>query len=122
MFDAGFTELLLVFVVALIVIGPERMPEAVRAVLSFSRTVKRTLHNARLEIEKQIGADDIRRQLHNEEIMRSLNESKAAIENAVNETGDVIKETGNTIHQSVSQPAPVAPPTKNEPPADNRQP
>lgn len=111
MFDAGFTELLLVFVVALIVIGPERMPETVRAILSFSRTVKRSLHNARVELEKQIGADDIRRQLHNEEIMRSLNESKSAIENAVNETG-------HSIHQSIGLP----PATNNESPVDRNPP
>lgn len=105
MFDVGFLELLVVFIVALIVIGPERMPEAVRTVLSFSRTLKRTLHNARMEIEKQIGADDIRRQLHNEDIMRSLNASKAAIDNAV-------AETGHSMHQLADQASlkPLAPP------------
>ncbi len=103
MFDVGFLELLVVFVVALIVIGPERMPEAVRSAMSFSRTLKRTLHNARMEVERQIGADDIRRQLHNEEIMRSLNESKAAIQSAVNETGDVLQATDKELRIASAQ-------------------
>jgi sec-independent protein translocase protein TatB len=97
MFDVGFLELLLVFVLALLVIGPERMPEVVRTVLSASRTIKRSLHNARMEVEKHIGADDIRRELHNEEIMRTLNESKTAMQHVVTGTNGIIQQTEKQI-------------------------
>lgn len=102
MLDIGFLELLLVFIVALLVIGPKRMPEAVRAFLSLTRTLTRSLHNARREVERQIGADDIRRQLHNEEVMRSLNESKAAIENAINETGSELDRIKSSVADAQS--------------------
>ena len=68
----GFFEILLIAVVALLVVGPQRMPEAVRSVALTVGRIKRTLGAARREIEKQIGADDIRRQLHNEEIIETL--------------------------------------------------
>lgn len=72
MFDIGFSELIVCAIVALLVIGPERMPEAVRTVGLWIGRFKRGLRETRSEIERQMGVDDIRRQLHNEDIMRSL--------------------------------------------------
>jgi sec-independent protein translocase protein TatB len=69
----GFFEILLIAVVTLLVVGPERMPEAVRTVALTIGRIKRSFNSAKEEIEKQVGADDIRRQLHNEEVMESLN-------------------------------------------------
>ena len=83
MFDIGFTELLLCLVVALVVIGPEQLPETVRTIGLWIGRLKRSLRETRSEIERQIGADDIRRQLHNEEIMRSLEETRRSMEEAI---------------------------------------
>ena len=66
MFDIGFPELLLISVVALVVIGPEKLPETVRTVALWIGRLKRSLSNIRLELENEIGADEIRQQLHNE--------------------------------------------------------
>jgi sec-independent protein translocase protein TatB len=43
-------------------------------------------------VERELGADEIRRQLHNESIMKSLNESPQAIQRALNETADAIND------------------------------
>lgn len=72
MFDISFFELLLCAIVALVVIGPERLPETVRGVSLWIGRLKRSLRETRSELEKQLGTDDIRRQLHNEEIMQNL--------------------------------------------------
>ena len=72
----GLFEILLIAVVTLLVVGPERMPEAVRSVALTIGRIKRSLDGARKEIEKQIGADEIRRQLHNESVMESLEKMK----------------------------------------------
>ncbi|MFT6388771.1 MAG: sec-independent protein translocase protein TatB [Cellvibrionaceae bacterium] len=72
----GFFEILLIAIVTLLVVGPERMPEAVRTVALTIGRLKRSLEGARSEIEKQVGADDIRRQLHNEAIMENLDKIK----------------------------------------------
>lgn len=68
----GLFEILLIAVVTLLVVGPERMPEAVRSVALTIGRVKRFFNNARQEIEKQVGADDIRQQLHNEAVMEQI--------------------------------------------------
>ena len=76
MFDISFFELILCAIVGLVVIGPERLPETVRAVSLWIGRLKRSLRETRSELERQIGADDIRRQLHNEESMQSLEKTR----------------------------------------------
>lgn len=76
MFDIGFFELLIIVVVGLLVIGPERLPTTVRTVGLWIGRIKRTLTETRREIEEQLGADEIRRELRNEEIMRNLERMK----------------------------------------------
>ncbi|TLM79084.1 Sec-independent protein translocase protein TatB [Microbulbifer harenosus] len=80
MFDIGFFELLLVGAVGLVVIGPERLPDAVRTTVRWWTQIKQTLGSAREELEREVGADDIRRELHNERVLRELRESKAEME------------------------------------------
>lgn len=83
MFDIGFTELLVCLVVGLVVIGPEQLPGAVRSVSLWIGRLKRSLRETRTEIERQIGADDIRRQLHNEDIMQRIEETRQKLENSI---------------------------------------
>lgn len=86
MFDIGFTELLLCLVVALVVIGPEQLPGTVRTIGLWIGRLKRSLRETRSEIERQIGADDIRRQLHNEEIMQSIEATRQQFQNSILES------------------------------------
>jgi sec-independent protein translocase protein TatB len=79
-FDIGFFELLLVGIVGLVVIGPERLPDAVRTTVRWWTQIKQTLGNAREELEREVGADEIRRELHNERVLRELRESKEEME------------------------------------------
>ena len=72
----GLFEILLIAVVTLLVVGPERMPEAVRSTALTIGRIKRMFNNAKAEVEKQVGADEIRMQLHNEEVMASLERVK----------------------------------------------
>ena len=69
MFDVGFTELLLVALVALLVLGPERLPGAARTAGLWVGRLKRSFNAIKSEVEREIGADEIRRQLHNENIL-----------------------------------------------------
>ena len=78
MFDIGLFELLVVGGVGLIVIGPERLPGAIRTGALWLGRIKRSVLETRREIEQSIGADEIRRELRNEEIMASLEKLKEA--------------------------------------------
>jgi len=81
-FDIGFFELLLIAIVGLLVIGPERLPETVRSIALWIGRIKRSVRQTRDQIEQQIGADDIRRQLHNEEVMQRLAEAEQSLNEA----------------------------------------
>jgi sec-independent protein translocase protein TatB len=77
MFDIGFSELLLVGLVALLVLGPERLPGAVRTASLWIGRLKRSFSAIKAEVEREIGADEIRRQLHNEQVLELEREMKA---------------------------------------------
>lgn len=72
MFDIGFPELVLIAIVGLLVIGPERLPEALRTLGLWLGRMRRNLSRVKAEIEKEIGMDEVRRQLHNEAVMEEM--------------------------------------------------
>ena len=76
MFGISFSELLLVGLVALLVLGPERLPGAARTAGLWVARLKRRFNAITQEVEREIGADEIRRQLHNEHILSMEEEAK----------------------------------------------
>ena len=67
MFDIGFWEMGLIGVVALIVIGPERLPKVAATVGFWVGKLRAQAFNIRAEIEKEINADELREALHRQE-------------------------------------------------------
>ncbi|MFJ2366275.1 Sec-independent protein translocase protein TatB [Pseudomonas sp. NPDC087697] len=103
MFGISFSELLLVGLVALLVLGPERLPGAARTAGLWIGRLKRSFNAIKQEVEREIGADEIRRQLHNEHIL-SLEQEARKILNPTQQPTPV--ET--VAEQAVQAPAPVA--------------
>ncbi len=71
MLDIGFAELLVVSAVALFVVGPERLPSAIRAISLWLGKVRRGFEEIKA---------DVSRELHNEEVMRALRESRDEVQ------------------------------------------
>ncbi len=63
MFDIGFTELLLIGVVALIVVGPERLPSVIRTTLGYVRQIKSSFANVRDEVERELDLNHLKEDL-----------------------------------------------------------
>lgn len=84
MFDIGFPELLLIAIIGLLVIGPERLPEALRTLGLWIGRMRRSFINVKTEIEKEIGMDEIRRQLHNEAVMEEMKRIERDVRDSVN--------------------------------------
>ncbi|WP_428790747.1 Sec-independent protein translocase protein TatB [Vibrio profundum] len=59
MFDVGFGELVLVFVVALVVLGPERLPHAIRSVARFVATAKSMANNIKQEVADELNVQEL---------------------------------------------------------------
>ena len=83
MFDIGFSELVFIAVITLVVVGPERLPETVRSISLWIGRIKQMFSTAQKDLENEVGMDDIRRQLYNEKIMRDISDSKADIDSVI---------------------------------------
>ncbi|GAA6894244.1 Sec-independent protein translocase protein TatB [Helicobacter pylori] len=62
MFGMGFFEILVVLVVAIIFLGPEKFPQAVVDVVKFFRAVKKTLNDAKGTLDKEINIEEIKKE------------------------------------------------------------
>ena len=63
MFDIGFLELMVVAILGLLVLGPERLPKAARSVGLLLGKVRRTVNNVQDELERQVRAEELREKL-----------------------------------------------------------
>ncbi len=70
MFDIGFLELLLIGIVMLLVVGPERLPGVARTCGLWFGRLRNSLQDFRASLEEEIGMDEVRRELHNESMMQ----------------------------------------------------
>lgn len=63
MFDIGFTEILLIGVVALIVVGPERLPGLIRTTLGYIRQFKASFSQIKSDVERELDLADLKKDL-----------------------------------------------------------
>lgn len=97
MFDIGFMELVLIAIVSLIVIGPERLPGAIRTATLWIGRAKRSFNQVKSEIEREINADEIRRQLHNESIMAGIEKARKQADTLVQAAKHNVDEFDNEM-------------------------
>ncbi|MGA1741918.1 MAG: Sec-independent protein translocase protein TatB [Pseudohongiellaceae bacterium] len=83
MTGVGFFEILLIGVVGLLILGPDKLPGALRTMALWIGRFRRSFDDIKRDIEKEIGADEIRRQLRNEAIMDKFQEGKKQITDTV---------------------------------------
>jgi sec-independent protein translocase protein TatB len=63
MFDLGFGELLLIALVALVVLGPERLPKAARFAGLWVRRARAQWYSVKSELERELAAEELKRNL-----------------------------------------------------------
>ena len=83
MFDVGFWEILLILILALVVIGPERLPGAARKAGYFVGKARRYIEGVRNEVESELDVNEFKRMLHNQEVQ--INELQQQIKAGVDE-------------------------------------
>lgn len=84
MFDIGFSELLMVAVVALVVIGPERLPGVARNVGRFAGRLQRYVHDIKKDFNREVEFEEIKRLQHEmETTVQSMQESMRAVETSL---------------------------------------
>lgn len=80
MFEVGFSEMVVIAVIALIVLGPERLPKAARMVGALARRARSAVSNLRNELEREIAADELK---------RHLKEAEQSVQSAMQEVARV---------------------------------
>ncbi|TBN43076.1 Sec-independent protein translocase protein TatB [Pseudomonas sp. BGI-2] len=114
MFGISFSELLLVGLIALLVLGPERLPGAARTAGLWVGRLKRSFNAIKQEVEREIGADEIRRQLHNEHIL-SLEQEARKIFTPTQQEATPVQPVEPVAEQTIHAPAAVPAPAATEP-------
>ncbi len=101
MFDIGFPELILVGIIALVVIGPERLPKVARtAGLLFGRA-RRYVSDIKVEIEKEIKLDEVR--AFQEKMQQSTANAKHLIIEEVQKASESVKDVADEASATITE-------------------
>lgn len=84
MFDIGFSEVLLLAVISLVVLGPERLPHAARLAGAWLGKARRVYFDFKHQVESEIHAQEIEERLN--KLQQQLNQSANALNHLPTET------------------------------------
>lgn len=97
MFDIGFTELLVIAVVALVVLGPERLPKAARFAGLWVRRARAQWHSVKDELERELAADELKRNL--DAARQTMHET----EQSIRAGGDAVKHEFEQVRAEIDE-------------------
>lgn len=80
MFQIGFLEILIIFIFGLIIIGPKRLPEVTKTIIKFYKKIENKFADFKNDIEDDIGADELKKDVFNELRMEELEKNEELID------------------------------------------
>ena len=102
MFDIGFSELMVIAVVALIVIGPERLPKVARAAGHLFGRMQRYVNDVKSDISREMALDDLRK------LQASMQDTARSIEQSVSQemqsAETEMNKIGNDAQAALNEP------------------
>jgi len=101
MFDIGFTELMVIGVVALIVIGPERLPRVARTAGALLGRLQRYVAEVKADINREVELDELRK------MKDSVQQAASEFESSMNED---LRKAESDLNRSVAEAAGEVPP------------
>ena len=112
MFDIGFSELVLLMVVGLVVLGPKRLPVAIRTVMSWVKTIRGLAANVQNELKQElklqelqdsIKAESLNLQTLSPELSKTVEELKAQADKMKAELEDKAAQAGTTVEEQIKE-------------------
>ena len=97
MFDIGFSELLLVLIVGLVVLGPQRLPIAIRTVMGWVRTIRGLAANVQNELAQELKLQELKESIKKAE---ELNLSSLSPE--LSKTVEELKQSADKMQQDLN--------------------
>ena len=112
MFDVGFSEIVVIAVVALIVIGPERLPKVARTLGHLFGRMQRYVNDVKADISREMELDELRKlQASMQDAAHSIEQSVSKEITSTEAQLNSISESAASAVQPVAETPPVAPAT-----------
>ena len=102
MFDIGFSEIVVIAVVALIVIGPERLPKAARTLGHLFGRLQRYVNDVKADINREIELDELRKL--QKEVQTAATELKSSVESAAHGVESGVRDVERELNTAGTQP------------------
>ncbi len=99
MFDMGFTELILIGIVGLVVIGPERLPGVARTAGKYFGKLRRFMTNVKADVESELRADELR------DILNKQQDELQSLKKVVDEVGKDVDTGVSKMEAEIDQAA-----------------
>ncbi|VTU06488.1 Sec-independent protein translocase protein TatB [Actinobacillus porcinus] len=103
MFDIGFSELVLVFIVGLVVLGPQRMPVAIRTVMKWVRTIRGLAANVQNELAQELKLQELQ-----ESIKKAEHLNLKSLSPELAQTVEELKQSADKMRVDLEQQANAA--------------
>ncbi len=119
----GFTELVLIGIVGLVVIGPERLPGVARTAGKYFGKLRRFMSNVKADVESELRADELREILNKqsdelESLKKVVDEVGKDVGNSVNQVEEAVKESAGDENADNSWTESISPPQEETPTAE----
>ena len=112
MFDIGFSEILVIAVVALIVIGPERLPGVARTLGHLFGRMQRYVNDVKADIQREMELDELKKLRRDvEDSARSIEEAARSFETSVNNQVNAAQDELRTLETLANPASDAAPKT-----------
>lgn len=96
MFDVGFSELVVIALVALIVIGPERLPRVARTLGALLGRAQRYVNDVKADIQREVDLDELK------SIQSTFYDAAKSVEQSVSQVGEELQAAGESLNQSIA--------------------
>ena len=113
MFDIGFSEIVLVCIVGLVVLGPQRLPVAIRTVMSWVRTIRGLAANVQNELKQELKLQELQDSIKKAESLnlkalspelgKTVEELKASADKIRSELEQKANETNTTLQDQINE-------------------
>ena len=107
MFDIGFSEILVVGVVALIVIGPERLPKVARTLGHMAGRLQRYVNEVKADINREMELDELRK-LHSQ-VQSAARDIEQSVSQAAHDVESGVRSVEAQLNEAAGTTAPTAP-------------
>jgi sec-independent protein translocase protein TatB len=103
MFDIAFSEVIVIAVVALIVIGPERLPKVARTLGHMFGRLQRYVNDVKADINREMELDELRKL--KSEVQSAASEFESSIHNAAQEVDSGVRSVETELNEAGATPA-----------------